>query len=308
MPIGLDYSYAHPTLSCVKKAGYGFVARYIGDLDPNSAKYLDKQELNSILGLGLSVVVVRETTAGFMLTESGAAHARASRAHCNQLGLWGIPIYYALDVDPRGFTQSQNNAVHKFLADAAAVDGGGLMVGLYGSDDALDRFIGPNCRWGWQTYAWSTGRISPKAHFRQYKNGQAICGGTVDLNETYYPDYGQWPRPYETEDDLTPEQAQQLHDVWMALKNSASGDRIGDLWNQGTSIWSQLYDASDGRLGDIWGKLIEMQGQILAGSDIDEAEVAAQVLAVLTPEAIAAGIPDDIAEQVANELHQRLES
>lgn len=45
-----------------------------------------------------------------------------------------------------------------------------------------------------------------------------------------------------------------------------------------------------------------------AGSDVDEAAVAAEVLKVLTPEAIAAAIPDDIAEQVADELAQRLTS
>lgn len=41
-------------------------------------------------------------------------------------------------------------------------------------------------------------------------------------------------------------------------------------------------------------------------ADVDEAEVARQVLAVLTPEVIAAAIPADIAEQVADELATRL--
>lgn len=293
----LDYSYSHPDLDCVKSSGFSGVARYIGDPDPNSAKYLDKPELNSILSRGLSVAVVRETTAGFMIGGDGAAHARASRSHCNQLGLLGIPIYYALDVDPRGLSQSQRNQVTAFLQAAAAADGGGMMVGIYGSDDACDWWAGQEyCRWGWQTYAWSSGRISPKAHFRQYSNGRNICGATVDLNETYYDDWGQWPRPYETGvDDVTPEEHNMLATVHHMLVGSASGDRIGDLWNQGVGLWEQGVATQ------------QMIGQI-EEVDVDEQAIANQVLAVLTPEAIAAGIPDDIAEQVANELSRRLEA
>jgi hypothetical protein len=151
-----------------------------------------------------------------MFTDSGRDHAIVSRAHCNALGLIGIPIYYALDVDPRGLSQSQRNAVTKFLQDAAAVDGGGKNVGLYGSDDAIDWWVGHSyCKYGWQTYAWSSGRISPKANFRQYLNGQTICSGTVDLNETYTTDYGQWPRPFTPtppEDSLSAEEVKQIQD------------------------------------------------------------------------------------------------
>lgn len=198
MAKGLDYSYAHPDLACVKRNRFTFVARYIGDPDPNGAKYLDAPELARIRSFNLDLVVVRETTAGFMFLDSGVTHARISRAHCDNLGLYGIPIYYALDVDPRGLSETQLRRVADFLAQAAWADGGGRNVGIYGSDDALDRFMGPNCHWGWQTYAWSGGRITPRAHFRQYLNGQSICGGTVDLNETYTPDFGQWPRPTAT--------------------------------------------------------------------------------------------------------------
>jgi hypothetical protein len=193
---GLDYSGDHPDVGCVARSGYTFVVRYIGDLDPNTEKYLDAPELADIRAAGLSVVVVRESTAGFMIRDDGAAHARASRAHCDQLGLDDIPIYYALDVDPRGLTTVQTAAVARFLQDAAAADGGGHRVGLYGAYTAMERWVGqPFCWWGWQTYAWSDGRISGKAHFRQHLNGQDICGGKVDLNETYAVDFGQWPRP-----------------------------------------------------------------------------------------------------------------
>lgn len=45
---------------------------------------------------------------------------------------------------------------------------------------------------------------------------------------------------------------------------------------------------------------------LAAAGDVDEAEVARQVLAVLTPTAIVAALPDEIAQQVADELAARL--
>jgi hypothetical protein len=261
MARGLDYSFSHPNLTCVRNSGYEFVARYIGDPDPNSAKYLDAGELGGILAAGLKVVVVRETTAGFMFTDSGRTHAKASRDHCNNLGMRGIPIYYALDVDPRGLNSSQRAAVARFLADAAAQDGGGHNVGIYGSDDALDWFMGPNCHWGWQTYAWSSGRVTPRAHFRQYLNGQRICGGTVDLNETYATDYGQWPRPATTP-SVTPPTQQKDEDMpyllasrftGVSLHDGAGGTWISDpatvteLVNQGVPVVRMDANESDAR-------------------------------------------------------------
>lgn len=194
---GLDYSLSHPDPLCVAAQGYAFVARYVGVLEPNSAKYLDAAELTQIRAAGLSIICVRETVAGFMLTGDGAAHAVASRGHLRQLGISDdTPIFYALDVDPRNLTTAERANVIRFLRAAAAADGGRSRVGIYGSDDAMDWWArSEHCQWGWQTFAWSSGRISPNAHFRQYRNGVAVCGGTVDLNETYADDFGQWPRP-----------------------------------------------------------------------------------------------------------------
>jgi hypothetical protein len=108
---GIDYAFAPPSLPCVVNAGYSFVIRYVGDPDPNPAKYLDAAELQVIRSLGLSVAVVRETTIGFMLTDNGAAHAQVSRNHCDALGLVDIPIYYALDLDPRNLNSAERRAV-----------------------------------------------------------------------------------------------------------------------------------------------------------------------------------------------------
>jgi hypothetical protein len=80
-----------------------------------------------------------------------------------------------------------------------------------------------------------------------------------------------------------PSEAFVVGDVEALLKGH-TGDRIGDLWN----LLSQV------ALG--------------VGGDVDEAAVAAAVLAVLTPEAIAGAIPDSLAQDVADELADRLDS
>jgi hypothetical protein len=274
MAQGLDYAFAHPNLDCVAGQGYTFVARYVGDPDPNPLKYLDAPELAVIRSLGLSVVAVRETSAGFMLTESGAQHAQVSRAHCNALGLHGIPIFYALDVDPRGFTSAQKAAVTRFLQDAASVDGGRDRVGLYGSDDAIDAWVGTSyCRWGWQTYAWSAGRVSPKAHFRQYRNGVALCGGTVDLNETYTTDFGQWPRPQEG--DVTPEQDQILRDTAAIVHSMHGGNYL--TANGGDLSWL------DQKLQPILDRLAAVESKVAAGVPVDAQAIADAVGAELAP-------------------------
>lgn len=197
---GLDYSNAHPGLDCIVSQGYSFVGRYIGGSP--TLKNLDATELAEIRRRNLSVGVFRETTQGFMYTDDGRVHAETCARLLHDLGMDDAIVFYALDVDYRGLIPSQLRAVDRFLQDAASITGG-HRVGIYGSDDAIDHWVGlPYCQWGWQTYAWSNGRISPNAHLRQYRNGVSLCGGLVDLNETYVDDFGQWPRPVQPPIDL----------------------------------------------------------------------------------------------------------
>jgi hypothetical protein len=66
-----------------------------------------------------------------------------------------------------------------------------------------------------------------------------------------------------------------------------------------THIQTELVQ-NNGRLRNI------IRQELAAEPNVDAAAVASRVLAVLTPEAIAAAIPDTLAADVANELHQRL--
>lgn len=102
------------------------------------------------------------------------------------------PIYFALDQDTAGFHADHWGACRNYLEAAAGVLGV-RNIGVYGSYAAVQILCPNPAPWGWQTYAWSRGRISKKAHFRQYQNGLSMCGGTVDLNMSYRRDFGQYP-------------------------------------------------------------------------------------------------------------------
>lgn len=203
------------------------------------------------------------------------------------------PIYFALDTDPRSLSAAQWALVQSFCNGAASVLGRSR-IGVYGGYAAIARLVPTYAAWGWQTYAWSGGRWSAKAHLRQYLNGQNLCGGEVDLCRSVTDDYGQWPIQ---EDDVTPEEHEWLRQVRASLVPQAE---VNDgRFQVRTHIQTELVQ-NNGRLRNI------IRQELAAEPNVDAAAVAARVLAVLTPEAIAAAIPDTLAADVANELHQRL--
>jgi Domain of unknown function (DUF1906) len=195
MALGVDYSYSRPDPACLRAAGYTFAVRY---LHPTSSKSLDLAEARLLLAAGLDIVSNYEaSTAGWMFDgySRGQAAARDALAIATGCGMpAGRPIYYSLDVDPGPLTTAQWDAVKRCLDGAASVHGR-ASVGVYGGWKALEVLCPAWAPWGWQTYAWSAGRISARAHLRQYRNGVAMCGGDVDLNESYAADFGQWHPP-----------------------------------------------------------------------------------------------------------------
>lgn len=95
-------------------------------------------------------------------------------------------------------------------------------------------------------------------------------------------------------------------------------DRLpADVWNhQEVDPLSTTTPPGTGRMGG-WARMAEARAQarqaaLLAaigqagGGQVDEDAIVAGVLATLTPQAIAAAIPDEIAEQVAQSLADRL--
>ena len=189
----LDYSSGHPAPAAVLAAGYGGVVRYAGT--QGRGKNLTRAEAQAMLAAGVPIGLVYEAGAGWMLggTEVGAGAARAVLADANQCGVGVRAVYFAADFDVT--STAQMVAVERCLDGAAQVLGRGR-VGVYGEADVIDACLGSrHATWGWQTRAWSAGRVSSRAHLLQ-QVGYVYPGGVqCDRNTVLRRDWGQWPAP-----------------------------------------------------------------------------------------------------------------
>lgn len=185
---GIDYAWSKPLPEAIVKAGKTFVCRYLAKL-PNG-KVISTTELHALLGAGISVVFNWEQAAGDMLKghSTGAEHAQEAARQLASLGVpTTIPVYFSCDVNIT--TPTQMNAVQQYLGGAASVLGY-RRVGVYGEADVIDACVPSYAMWGWQTYAWSGGRISGKAHLYQYRNGVVVGGVDVDLDRSLRDEFG----------------------------------------------------------------------------------------------------------------------
>jgi len=188
---GYDCSWDPPDQACMRNQGAQFIIRY-GSRDPS--KNLTKAELDSALRNGLAVCVVWQEGKTQMVRgySGGQTDARDADAFVNGLGLSGIPIYFSCDFDP---ASGDWPAIDAYLDGVISVIGKGRTGGYGGLPFIKREFDYGRIVWGWQTYAWSGGSWDPRNHLRQVHNDQAVCGGTIDWDEAWASDYGQWPRP-----------------------------------------------------------------------------------------------------------------
>jgi Domain of unknown function (DUF1906) len=193
MAEGIDYSYGSGlTANAMKAAGKHFAARYLANL-PNS-KCITGGEASNLLKAGVSVVLVWETVADRVLSGhgGGASDAREADRQARSLGMGGIPLYFACDIDA---SPGQQAAINAYLDGVASVIGHNR-TGLYGGYWPVKRaFDAGKIRYGWQTYAWSGGNLDKRAQLFQYRNAVKLGPADVDLDRSMATDYGQWPRP-----------------------------------------------------------------------------------------------------------------
>jgi hypothetical protein len=196
MTDGCDYSFARPDPVCLFNDGIRFAVRYtsIG----SSGKNMTPAEVQRLLQAKIALVTVFEESAGHILggRAAGVDAAKASRDLAGNCGMpRGRPHYFALDIDPNPLTNQDWDQIRRYLDGAASVLGWSS-VGIYGGFRAIEKLVPDSAMWGWQTYAWSGGRWSDKAHLQQHKNGVQRCGGVIDLDRTHpdrnITDYGQW--------------------------------------------------------------------------------------------------------------------
>lgn len=186
MSEGIDFSWARPGGAAIHSAGKQFVVRYLY----NGGKGLTRAEIQDYQSNGQKVALVyeedgRELLGGF---NEGVRVAKAARAIANGLGIpSNAPIHFAVDFDAQG---AELTAVVDAIRGAVSVLGHDA-VGGYGSFSFIESLRGV-CKYGWQTYAWSGGRVSSNATLYQYLNGQVINGGSVDLCRNLASDFGAW--------------------------------------------------------------------------------------------------------------------
>lgn len=184
MSEGLDFSWARPGGAAIHAAGKSFVVRYLY----NGGKGLTRAEIQDYQNNALKIALVyeedgRELLGGFA---AGVRVAHSARALADSLGIpAGAPIHFAVDFDAEGADLA---AVVEGIKGAVSVLGYGS-VGAYGGFSVIEAVRGI-CKYGWQTYAWSGGRVSSNASLYQYLNGQVVNGGSVDLCRNLAEDFG----------------------------------------------------------------------------------------------------------------------
>jgi hypothetical protein len=159
--IGFDFSWTKPDPDAMADAGYEFA---IGYVSPNPAKNLSARQVAAYQDAGIGVGLVWESTAGRALDgrAAGEQDGRAAEAQANALGYPDdAVIFFAVD---KNTTRADRPAIRKYAE--AFNEATRRPVGIFGEADVIDHFVTPGeppVRYGWQTSAWSKGRVSDKA-------------------------------------------------------------------------------------------------------------------------------------------------
>lgn len=299
---GIDHAWGKPGVSALQRAGVRFVCRY---LSRDSGKNLSRTEAESLSAAGIWIVVVWETTANRALTgrSGGVADAQEAARQAKACGMpEDRPIYFAADWDA---SEGQQDEINAYLDGAASVVGRGR-VGLYGGYGPVKRaFDAGKMAYGWQTYAWSGGRWDARAQLQQYSNDHTLNGVGVDYNRAVAADYGQWRvgvSPKEDDMPLSKEDLAAIRDIVWNTDTAPAPDGSAVKTNP---TWRHVNIARD-----TYTSVQQVKAAVGAlaaqAPTVDADAVAAAVLAQLTPERIAAAIPAELAEQVVDEIKNRL--
>lgn len=229
---GLDYAGGRPAGVDILAAGYTFVCRYLTDGGPDlPGKLLTPEEADDLRAAGVEIVSNWESWADRML-EGYSAGVQDATSALGRLARCGgpsdRPVYFSADWD---VSEDEQPAIDDYLRGAASVLGADN-VGIYGGYWPVKRALDADAaRWAWQCQAWSGGRVDPRIHILQRNNdGYAtVAGIECDINQALRPDYGQWSGTPSNGDEMTPEQAQQLDEIWQQLRgpNGAGWPQLG---------------------------------------------------------------------------------
>jgi Domain of unknown function (DUF1906) len=187
---GVDFSGERPSPVCLYSMGKRFIARYFGP--GGSWKHASATEVRAARAAGLSIVALAEGFADDALLgeAKGEAHAISASVAAGAVGMPpDRPIYFAVDFDMQPI---QRRSVALYFRGVRNVIGD-ARTGIYGGINTVNWAADAGAAtWFFQTYAWSAGKVSPHAHFLQYRNKQIVCSAEVDLCKSLKVDFGQW--------------------------------------------------------------------------------------------------------------------
>ena len=162
---GFDCSYNKPDAVAMAVGGHRFMVGYVSS---NPAKNLTPEHVAAYRAEGLAVGLVWEETADRCLGGATAGAADGDEAD-RQADALGYPldavVWFAVDFDAG---PSHMAAVGDYAVEFDRHNK--RPVGVYGKADVIDALVTPGARpvrYGWQTAAWSGGRISAKANLYQ---------------------------------------------------------------------------------------------------------------------------------------------
>lgn len=184
-PAATDHSWGRPGAEAIKRAGYVGVMRYLGD--PVNGKNLGISELQTYHDAGLLVGFCWETVKDRVLSGFNGGSADGPRANywADQLGVpLSVPIVGAT-VDFEASGDELRGPITDYAIGFSRNSKRQCLP--YGNDAALDVLCGEKrlAPCGWQTVAWSHGRVSKYACMLQQAG--YVLADTSDHNNILMP-------------------------------------------------------------------------------------------------------------------------
>jgi glycoside hydrolase-like protein len=206
-PAFTDHSWGRPGAQAIKGAGYLGVMRYLGD--PSNGRNLGKPEMDSYHRVGLLVGFIWEGAANRVLSgfSGGAQDGPAANDWADKLGVPNNVPIIGTTVDFQASVDQLRGPIADYAKGFSRNSKRPQLP--YGSDTTLNVLCGElglfPC--GWQTRAWSAGRVSRFACMIQEVG--YVLGDTSDHNSILMLDEATklgWnpnivtPKPQEDED------------------------------------------------------------------------------------------------------------
>lgn len=200
----IDFSAGVPSASSIKAAGHLGAVRYVSQPRPDAqwmaGKPVRLAETTANAALGLATASVyqydRANTADWLKGAAGAVvHApQAIAIHKAAGGPTGVPIYVAIDDNP---TRAQyTGQIRPYLQSfKTSLEAAGLKLGVYGNYNVIEWATQDGLGEYFWMHDWgSGGKIHPRTTIHQLPQSQqrVIDGITVDINNVYSKDWGQW--------------------------------------------------------------------------------------------------------------------